>query len=90
MRFMLPHRGPRSEDSKTGMEISYTRVSIWPMLGLSERLAKALGPEFAGGPMHDDPDHIGFWGPLVKPPPSPTCSQRCRVVAAHRQPATVY
>jgi len=68
-RFMLPHKGPGSEDSKTGMEISYTRVSIWPMLGLSERLAKALGPEFAGGPMHEDPDHIGFWDPLVESPP---------------------
>ena len=68
-RFMLPHKDPGPEDTKTGMEISYTRVRIWPMLGLNERLAKALGPEIAGGPVHDDPDHIGFWDPLVKPPP---------------------
>lgn len=58
-RFMFPNKGPGSEDSKAGISISCTKVKVWPILGLRERLAKALLAEIA------DPDCIHFWNPLV-------------------------
>jgi hypothetical protein len=48
------------------MDISYTPVSFWPILGLKERLSQALGPEIAGDSIYDDPNHIGFWHPLLE------------------------
>ncbi|KAL2022136.1 hypothetical protein VTK56DRAFT_5965 [Thermocarpiscus australiensis] len=71
-RFMFPHKAPISEDGRDfGMEITYTPVSFWPVLGLKERLAKALGREIAGDPMDGDPDHIGLWDSLLEPQPRP-------------------
>ncbi|KAK4154510.1 hypothetical protein C8A00DRAFT_32721 [Chaetomidium leptoderma] len=73
-RFMSPHKAPKSqtdEDLSVGMDISYTPVSLWPMLGLKERLSKALGHELAGDSIYDDPDYIGLWDPLLEPQPRP-------------------
>ncbi|KAK4096792.1 hypothetical protein N658DRAFT_435335, partial [Parathielavia hyrcaniae] len=50
-RFMLPHKGLDSEDSKSGMEISVRKVKVFPILGLRERLARALLPEIAWDPL---------------------------------------
>lgn len=88
-RFMFPHKAPAcSDDGNTngaGMDISYTPVPFWPILGLKERLAKALGREVAGEPVSDDPDHIAFWDPLLEPrrrpqphQTSPTASRKRR------------
>ena len=41
-----------------GMDIEYTRVPIWPILGLRERMGKALGQDIVG-PF--DPDEIETW-----------------------------
>ncbi|KAK3306230.1 uncharacterized protein B0T15DRAFT_222135 [Chaetomium strumarium] len=74
-RFMFPHKAPApqdNEDSATGIEITYTPVSFWPILGLKERLSKALGREIAGDSIYDDPDYIGLWDPLVEPEITPT------------------
>ncbi|AEO68536.1 uncharacterized protein THITE_2118078 [Thermothielavioides terrestris NRRL 8126] len=68
-RFMFPHKAPAprdGEDCSAGMDISYTPVSFWPILGLKERLSQALGPEIAGDSIYDDPNHIGFWHPLLE------------------------
>jgi hypothetical protein len=75
-RFMFPHKIPTKQgqtdaDTNTGMDISYTPVSFWPVLGLKERLSKALGHELAGDSIYDDPDHIELWRPLLEPPPPP-------------------
>lgn len=32
----------------SGLDITYVRVPVWPILGLKERLAKALGQDIAG------------------------------------------
>ncbi|KAL2176559.1 uncharacterized protein P884DRAFT_270403 [Thermothelomyces heterothallicus CBS 202.75] len=69
-RFMMPHKRPSSRDGSTGMDISYTPVRVWPLLGLKERLERALGRGITGHPVHDDADHIGFWDPLVEPQPA--------------------
>ena len=53
------------------MDISYTPVSFWPILGLKERLSKALGREIAGDAVFDNPDHIGLWDPLLEPQTRP-------------------
>lgn len=67
-RFMFPHKAPKSQENfRAGMDISCTRVSFWPLLGLKERLSKALGPEIAGDSIYDDPLHISLWDPLVEP-----------------------
>jgi len=68
---MFPHKTPRNPDPEVGlgMKISYTPVTFWPILGLKERLAKALGPEISGASPFDDPDYIDLWGPLVEPQP---------------------
>ncbi len=63
-RFLMPRKGPASQDSSTGMEISYTPVHVWPLLGLKERLMKALDARITS-----HPDHIGFWDPLVDSAP---------------------
>ncbi|KAL2166993.1 hypothetical protein VTG60DRAFT_1887 [Thermothelomyces hinnuleus] len=73
-RFMFPHKapkGPAGEEGDAGMDISYTPVSFWPILGLKERLAKALGWEIAGDAIYDDPNYIGLWDPLIEPQQSP-------------------
>jgi hypothetical protein len=73
-RFMSPHKAPKSqtnEDLSAGMDISYTPVNFWPILGLKERLSKALGHEIAGDSIYDDPDYIGLWDPLLEPQPRP-------------------
>jgi hypothetical protein len=44
-RFAEPARAPLDP---TGMTVEYTKVPIWPILGLKERLAKALGRELGG------------------------------------------
>ncbi|KAK4246000.1 hypothetical protein C7999DRAFT_42537 [Corynascus novoguineensis] len=68
-RFMFPHKAPKGstgEEAGAGMDISYTPVSFWPILGLKERLAKALGREIAGDAIYDDPNYIGLWDPLLE------------------------
>ncbi|KAG5984578.1 hypothetical protein E4U55_004129 [Claviceps digitariae] len=49
-RFYYPSKAPVEEDGdqSSGMKIEYTRVPIWPILGLRERLGKALGEEIVG------------------------------------------
>lgn len=48
-RFDDPSWAPCVEDlQSSGLEIKVTRVPVWPLLGLKERLAKALGEEIAG------------------------------------------
>ncbi len=73
-RFMSPHLAPKSptgEACAAGMDISYTPVSFWPILGLKERLSRALGREIAGDSIYDNPDFIGLWDPLLEPQPRP-------------------
>ncbi|AEO61017.1 hypothetical protein MYCTH_89967 [Thermothelomyces thermophilus ATCC 42464] len=59
-RFMFPYEGPDSKDSKSGMDISVRKVKVFPILGLRERLVRALLPELV------EPYSIYFWGPLVE------------------------
>jgi hypothetical protein len=49
-RFHKPNRGPRGDEEGTSpnIEIEYTRVPIWPLLGLRERLGNALGEDMVG------------------------------------------
>ncbi|KKY31013.1 hypothetical protein UCDDA912_g09054 [Diaporthe ampelina] len=48
-RFACPSKAPKVTDMQDGgLNIKVTRVQIWPVLGLKERLAKALGTEIAG------------------------------------------
>jgi hypothetical protein len=46
-RFAHPAKAA-SEDASSGLDITFHRVPIWPILGLKERLAQALGSEIAG------------------------------------------
>ncbi|ODA78059.1 hypothetical protein RJ55_06662 [Drechmeria coniospora] len=48
-RFHCPSNACRLDDgSLPGVRIEYTRVPIWPILGLRERLGKAFGEEVVG------------------------------------------
>ncbi|KAH8751677.1 hypothetical protein F5883DRAFT_471926, partial [Diaporthe sp. PMI_573] len=48
-RFAFPSKAPGvTEIQGHGLNINLIRVQIWPVLGLKERLAKALGSEIAG------------------------------------------
>lgn len=95
-RFMFPHKAPaptpgedNTADFSNGMDISYTPVSFWPVLGLKERLAKALGREIAGDSIYDDPDHIGLWDPLLElqaPSPPPPASRHSVSLKRRRVP----
>ncbi|UNI24772.1 hypothetical protein JDV02_010496 [Purpureocillium takamizusanense] len=58
-RFHDPLKAPRDESGRVpGLEIEYTRVPIWPILGLRERLGTALG-EGIVGPF--DPTEMETW-----------------------------
>ncbi|OIW22962.1 hypothetical protein CONLIGDRAFT_564645, partial [Coniochaeta ligniaria NRRL 30616] len=46
-RFAHPTKAP-AEDVDPGLQITFHRVPVWPILGLKERLARALGYEIAG------------------------------------------
>jgi hypothetical protein len=72
-RFLRPEKGSSvAEAAKkdNGIDITYASVSFWPILGLKERLAKALGREVAGEPLFADPDYIGLWDQLLDHPRS--------------------
>jgi hypothetical protein len=59
-RFEDPFKVPCIEDEGgcPGIRIQYTRVPIWPILGLRERLGKALGQDLVGA---FDPNEIETW-----------------------------
>ncbi|KAG7040520.1 hypothetical protein JMJ77_0011384 [Colletotrichum scovillei] len=69
-KFHEPTKNPRKGAEKTlaerigevasegGMRIEYTRVPVWPILGLKERLGKALGKDVVG---EFDEDNIETW-----------------------------
>jgi hypothetical protein len=58
-RFDDPFSAPVGEDGElTGIHIEYSRVPIWPILGLRERLGTALGQEIVG---QFDPTQIETW-----------------------------
>ncbi|PNY20403.1 Uncharacterized protein TCAP_07430 [Tolypocladium capitatum] len=58
-RFNEPLKNPYGEDGEIpGINMDYTRVPIWPILGLRERLGKALGQEIVG-PF--DPTDMETW-----------------------------
>lgn len=69
-RFRRPHRAPKPTDSDEdiGLKIDYVRVPIWPILGLRERLGKALGEDIVG---QFDPEAMETWeDDVVEGPPS--------------------
>ncbi|PFH56942.1 hypothetical protein XA68_15742 [Ophiocordyceps unilateralis] len=48
-RFHKPRKTARDAAGKVpGLDIEYTRIPIWPILGLRERLGKALGQDLVG------------------------------------------
>lgn len=48
-RFSEPTKAPAADAPfNGGIKVNVTKVPIWPVLGLKERLAKALGPEVTG------------------------------------------
>lgn len=47
-RFADPMKAHPDADEQAGMHIEYTRVPVWPILGLRERLGKALGRDLVG------------------------------------------
>lgn len=58
-RFHDPFNTPEDESGKVpGLDIQLTRVPIWPILGLRERMGKALGEDVVG-PF--DPNDIETW-----------------------------
>ncbi|KAL7926448.1 hypothetical protein ACQKWADRAFT_280307 [Trichoderma austrokoningii] len=58
-RFFDPSGAFYDEDGTiAGMKVEFTRVPIWPILGLRERLGKALGEDIVGS---FDPDQMETW-----------------------------
>lgn len=64
-RFLHPEKCFADAAGDDGLEITQTPVNFWPLLGLKERLAKALGREIAGDPGFGDPDYIALWDQLL-------------------------
>jgi hypothetical protein len=59
--FHRPTRKPRGAErgeSDTGIKVEFQRVPVWPILGLKERLGKALGRDVVG---HFDEENIEMW-----------------------------
>ncbi|QUC21332.1 uncharacterized protein UV8b_05575 [Ustilaginoidea virens] len=59
-RFHEPWKAPQLDGDGVppGIRIEYTRVPIWPILGLRERLGRALGEEIVG---QFDPTRMETW-----------------------------
>ncbi|KAF5973469.1 hypothetical protein FBULB1_8294 [Fusarium bulbicola] len=59
-KFHDPFKAPARDGATmvSGLKIEYTRVPIWPILGLRERLGKALGQEIVGA---FNPDEVERW-----------------------------
>ncbi|KAJ6439466.1 fungal specific transcription factor domain-containing protein [Purpureocillium lavendulum] len=58
-RFHDPLKAPRDETGRVpGLKIEFMRVPIWPILGLRERLGKALGEGIVGS---FDPTEMETW-----------------------------
>ncbi|KAL0468464.1 hypothetical protein QR685DRAFT_341981 [Neurospora intermedia] len=71
-RWLYPLKVPQSSKKakkQISLDITMTPVPFWPILGLKERLARALGKDLVGPDVYSDlyPDHIGFWDLLVEP-----------------------
>ncbi|KAJ4415819.1 hypothetical protein N0V85_002555 [Neurospora sp. IMI 360204] len=71
-RWLYPLKVPQSSKKakkQINLDITMTPVPFWPILGLKERLARALGKNIVGPDVYSDlyPDHIGFWDLLVEP-----------------------
>lgn len=71
-RWLYPLKVPQSSKKakkQISLDITMTPVPFWPILGLKERLARALGKDIVGPDVYSDayPDHIGFWDDLVEP-----------------------
>ncbi|KAF4496712.1 hypothetical protein FAGAP_7136 [Fusarium agapanthi] len=73
-KFHNPFKAPADDDDArvSGLKIEYTRVPIWPILGLRERLGKALGQEVVGT---FNPDDMETW---EKDPEGPSSAKRKR------------
>ncbi|SPJ80251.1 uncharacterized protein FTOL_08643 [Fusarium torulosum] len=59
-KFHDPFKAPVGDDDAiiSDIKIEYTRVPIWPILGLRERLGKALGQDIVGA---FNPDEMETW-----------------------------
>ena len=66
-RFARPHQFAGSEHGEAGdgIKIEYTRVPMWPLLGLRERLGKALGRGIADDILDSSPDVVSLQDPLI-------------------------
>lgn len=82
--FLMRFGVPTSQDGSGGMEISYTPVRVYPLLGLKERLAKALGPDTTGDPPSNG--RIKYWDPLLEhpQPPNPIVTRKRRAETTSR------
>ncbi|KAM3510546.1 hypothetical protein MY11210_005799 [Beauveria gryllotalpidicola] len=76
-RFRRPHRMPTAPefDGDVGFKIDYVRVPIWPILGLRERLGKALGEDLVG---EFDPEVMETWEQDVAEAPDSSGNKRKR------------
>lgn len=77
-RFYYPHKAPLNDAREVdGLEIELTRVPIWPILGLRERLGQALGEEIVGA---FDPTVMETWNAeeTVIPCANPVSTKRKR------------
>lgn len=52
------HEPTKAPEGDAGINIDYTKVPIWPVLGLKERLGQALGKDVVG---HFDVERIETW-----------------------------
>jgi hypothetical protein len=86
---MFPNEAAKSrEASCTGIDISYTPVSSWPLLGLRERLSELLGRGIVGDSIYNDRNRIGLWDALVKPsPPTYSVSLKRRRAGIEEDPS---
>jgi hypothetical protein len=63
--FHVPTKTPEASDaSPLGIKVEYCKVPIWPILGLKERLGKALGRDVVG---EFDEEDIEMWEEETRP-----------------------
>lgn len=61
-RFADPMKAPSAEALHNGgLKVDVTRVPVWPVLGLKERLAQALGSEISGEDLRSAYEGIQTW-----------------------------
>lgn len=79
---------PSHKDLRAGIKVEYTRVPVWPVLGLKERLGRALGRDLVGDWVDgvlEEGAHLETWGMLSEEEVKRRHAEKQKAAAARKE-----